>query len=75
MKYTTEVLKTLGLSYSVAHDDKTFAPDIIVENNNGDFIRYKTTMIDIMDNDAVDSAIDKFLVENRKEKLIRLNEI
>ena len=75
MKYTSKILKKLGLSYKVTHNEETWAPEIIIENNNGDFMRYKTTMIDIEDNNMVDHAIDKFLVECRKEKLQRLNEI
>lgn len=49
----------------------TYEHSIVIES---DLMRYKTTMIDIQDYNAIDILIDKFLVKIRKEKLIRLND-
>jgi hypothetical protein len=47
---------------------------LIVEGNDGSFIIYPTNM-NIHDDVGIDIAIDKFIVQLRKEKLQKLNEI
>jgi hypothetical protein len=49
------------------------APAVIVKDSKGYFKKYKTTSTSIHDGNIVDAAIDKFITESRKEKLIRLN--
>lgn len=71
MKYSPEILKSYGITYHIYQDDMTYEHSIVIES---DLMRYKTTMIDIQDYNAIDILIDKFLVKIRKEKLIRLND-
>ena len=79
MKYTDEILKQYDLAYSIVYDEETLAPIIIVKNYKGDSKKYKiiTTSTFNADylSDFIDETINKFIVELRKEKLIRLNEI
>jgi hypothetical protein len=75
MKYTKEKLKEYGISYNVIYDDYNIRPEVIIENINGDYMRYKKDFNYISIDDYIDNAIDKFIAESRKEKLIRLNEV
>jgi len=74
MKYDDNILKYYGIKYSIIYNE-VYQPEIIIENISRDIMRVKTTMIQIMDLNAIDNAIDKFLIESRKEKLQKLNEI
>ena len=74
-KYTDEVLKKLGISYTLRYDEKILAPIVTVKNSNGDFREYKITMISIYDHNGINNAIDNFIIEMRKEKLIRINKV
>jgi hypothetical protein len=56
----------------VTYDDYNGALNVIVENKNGDFMRYINKPFKF---DYVDRAIDKFIIECRKEKLKKLYEI
>jgi len=75
MKYTDEILKQHGLMYAITYDENTLAPIIIVKNSKGYFKKYKTTMISINDYNGIEYAIGDFIIELRKQKLIKLNEI
>ena len=74
MKYTKEILKQYGISYHVVYDDYGVRPELIVKNLH-DSMRYDLNINWSSDDVFIENAIDKFLVESRKEKLIRLNEI
>ena len=73
--YTKERQKYLGIGCLIVYDENTFLPIIKIIDKNGIMRYYKTTMTDISDNNSIDSAIDKFLLDLRKEKLQKLNEI
>lgn len=75
VKYTKERLEYLGINVSLEYDKDTFRPILIVEGKDGCFMRFPTNMINIHDDGGVDTAVDKFLTELRKEKLQKLNEI
>jgi len=74
VRYSEEFLKSLGIIITMTYDDYTFAPEILIETDDA-LMRYKTTMIDIIDNKSVDKAIQKFIVGLRKEKLEKLKNI
>ena len=74
MKYTKEKLKEYGIDYNVVYDDYGVRPELIVKNLH-DSMRYDLNINWSSDDVFIENAIDKFLVESRKEKLIRLNEI
>jgi hypothetical protein len=75
IKYTKERLEYLGIKVSLDYNKDTLRPILIVEGNDGCFVVYPTNMININDNGGVDSFVDKFLSELRKEKLQKLNEV
>lgn len=76
IKYTKERLKELGITASLVQDEDTWRPSLIIESSNGSFMRYPpTTMIELKDSNLIDDAIDSFIVQLRKEKLQKLNEI
>lgn len=74
-KYTKDRLEYLGIKVSLDYDKDTLRPILIVEGRDGCFMRYATNMINIHDDGGVDTAVNKFLNELRKEKLQKLNEI
>lgn len=76
VKYTKERLEELGITVSHSHAEDTWRPSLIVEGSDGRFMRYPPTiMIELMDTNLIDAAIDRFIVQLRKEKLQKLNEI
>ena len=76
IKYTKERLEYLGIIVLISVDENTWSPSVIVEGNDGCFMRYPPiTMTILNDSNIVDNAVDMFLIQLRKEKLQKLNEV
>jgi hypothetical protein len=76
IKYTKERLEELGIDIIIPIDENTWKPSVIVEGNDGSFMRYPpVTMTELYDSNIVDDAVDLFIIQLRKEKLKKLNEV
>lgn len=79
MKYTKEELKQYGLICNYVDDPFCSGPEIIIDHHaSGDFMRYRFPIVNnkyISEDEAIDNAVDRFLIQKRKEKLIMLNNL
>ncbi len=80
IKYTKERLEYLGIKVSAPNDGGVYVLSLIVESGDGGyFMRYNihnngifyTTVDELL----VDTAVDRFIVQLRKEKLQKLQKL
>ena len=78
IKYTKNYQDQIGITTLLIYDENDFLPIILVESQDGSFMRYKPkdSISRILDfSNIVDDAINDFMIKSRKEKLKKLNEI
>jgi len=72
-KYNKYRLEELGITVLEDEDD-IWNPSLIIESSDGSFMRYNIHNNVVIDESLVDIAIDRFIVQLRREKIQKLNE-
>ena len=72
-KYNKYRLEELGITVLEDEDD-IWNPSLIIESSDGSFMRYNIHNNVVIDESLVDIAIDRFIVQLRREKIQKINE-